>query len=450
MTVILNTSELFRHQGSGIKSFTQSLLNAAYRSLPIDLLLESKRKGGDSTLANTNIFNVHPASAGMAGLVKREIKQSFRQYIPRKSAYRAARISKHDPLHSLAMSRVLNDPTLRTRGRVAFRSCLNLYSNSQVEYVRTGKCSEVSFPDLKTGQRTECLFHNPLPFPLVAVDVPMVVTVHDLIPLSHSDLCLDDPGRFYELLSELTDKAAAVHAISRTTGDLLISVFGDRIRSKLKVIQQSLVMPACSQEEEERLVSAKLTIFDSFQRNPEGHSLLQLGTLEPKKNHATTLEIHRSLRQRFPGLKLLLIGKAGWLCEDLINRLSSRSGDGIEWLSSAPRSSVRWHLNNSIALVFPSLVEGWGLPPLEAMAAGTPAVCSDIPACQEACGEGAAGMASPNDVEGFCRLLTELLTDRGRYEAAVRAGLRQARRYSEERFRDELLELYGSLGVGGR
>lgn len=449
MTIILNTSELFRYQGSGIKSFTQSLLKAAHRSVPIDLLLESKRKEGESALAHTNIFNVHPASAGMARLVKREIKQSFRHYIPRKSAYKAARISNHDPLHSLAMSRVLHEPALQPLGRVAFRSSLNLYSNSQVEYVRTGKCSEVSFPDLKTEERKACLFHNPLPFPLVAVDVPMVVTVHDLIPLSHSDLCLDDPGRFYELLRELTDKAAAVHAISRTTGDLLISVFGDRIRSKLKVIQQSLVMPACPQEDEEELVRAKLTIFDNFQRNFDGHSLLQLGTLEPKKNHATTLEVHRSLRQRFPGLKLLLIGKAGWLCEDLVESLPSRSGDGIEWLRSAPRSTVRWHLNNSLAIVFPSLVEGWGLPPLEAMAAGTPAVCSDIPACQEACGEGAAGMASPNDVEGFCRLLTELLTDRERYAAAVRAGLRQARLYSEERFRNELLELYGSLEAGG-
>lgn len=449
MTIILNTSELFRFQGSGIKSFTQSLLKAAHRSAPIDLLLESRRKEGDSALAHTNIFNVHPASLGRAELVKQKIKQSLRHYIPRKSPYRAARISKQDPLHSLAISRVCHDPTLQSLERVAFRSSLNLYSNSQVEHARTGKCSEVSFPNLETGERTERLFHNPLPFPLVAVDVPMIVTVHDLIPLSHSDLCLDDPGRFYELLSELTDKAAAVHAISQTTGNLLISVFGDRIVPKLKVIQQSLVVPACSREDEEELVKAKLTIFDSFARNPEGHTLLQLGTLEPKKNHATTLEIYRSLRQKFPGIKLLLIGKDGWLCGDLLDSLSSHGGDGIEWLRSAPRSTVRRHLENSLAVVFPSIVEGWGLPPLEAMAAGTPAVCSDIPACQEACGGGAAGMASPHDVEGFCKILTELLTDRERYAAAVRAGLRQARLYSEERFREELLELYSSVMAGG-
>jgi hypothetical protein len=58
-------------------------------------------------------------------------------------------------------------------------------------------------------------------------------------------------------------------------------------------------------------------------------------------------------------------------------------------------------------------------------------------------------MASPHDVEGFCKLLTELLTDRERYAAAVRAGLHQARHYSKERFRDALLELYSSVGAGG-
>lgn len=449
MAIILNTSELFRYQGSGIKSFTQSLLRAARGSAPVELLLEARRKEKDSVLAHTSIFNVHPASAGMAGLVKREIKQSVSHYIPRKSAYKAPRINTLDPLHSLALSRVFDKTTSPGTGRVAFRSCMNLFSNSHVEYIRTGKCSEVKFPDLESGEKSHSLFHNPLPFPLVPADIPMVVTVHDLIPLSHSDLCLDDPGRFYELLSVLTEKAKAIHSISQTTGDLLIQIFGDRVTPKLKVIKQSLVFPPCSEEEEDACINAKLAIFDSFHRNPEGHSLLQLGTLEPKKNHETTLEVHRSLRHRFPGLKLLLIGKAGWLCEDLLDTLSSRSGDGIEWLRSASRSSVRWHLNNSLAVVFPSIVEGWGLPPLEAMAAGTPAVCSDIPACQEACGEGAAGMASPHDVEGFCTLLTELLTDRERYEAAVRAGLRQARLYSQERFREELLELYGSVMAGG-
>jgi glycosyltransferase involved in cell wall biosynthesis len=210
-------------------------------------------------------------------------------------------------------------------------------------------------------------------------------------------------------------------------------------------VQQALVMTAYSEAQEEDLVKTKLDLFDRFQSNAEGHSLLQLGSLEPKKNHATTLEVHRILRRTFPGLKLQIIGKAGWLCEDLLDTLASRSGEGVEWLRSAPRASVRWHLNNSLALMFPSLVEGWGLPPLEAMALGTPAVCSDIPACQEACGEGAAGMAAPHDVTGFCKILTELLSDRERYASAVRAGLRQARLYSQERFRDELMDLYSSV-----
>ena len=449
MSVILNTSELFRYQGSGIKSFTQSLLRSTHDLTPFEFLLESKRKERDSILAHTNLFHVHRGSAGRAEVFKREIKQSFSHYIPGRSEYKAPIISRLDPLYSLALSRIPVDAKEDKTSSFSFRSSQHLYSNSQVDFVRTGQCSEVSFPDLTSRQANQFVFHNPLPFPLVAADIPMIVTVHDLIPLSHSELCLDDPGRFYELLSIQTEKAAAVHAISHTTGDLLIKVFGNRVRSKLKVVQQALVMPACSEEQEEELVKAKLHLFDAFHRNAEGHSLLQLGTLEPKKNHITTLEVHRLLRRKFPGLKLLIIGKAGWLCEDLLDTLSSRSGEGVEWLRSAPRSSVRWHLNNSLALMFPSLVEGWGLPPIEAMALGTPAVCSSIPACQEACGDGAAGMADPHDVAAFAELLTELLTDRERYATAVRAGLRQARLYSEARFRNELRDLYSSVLSGG-
>ena len=449
MPIILNTTELFRYQGSGIKSFTQSLVRTTKDWGSLELLLEAKRKECNSSLAHTNLFGVHRGGSGKAELFKREIKQSLSQYMPRKTSYIATRVGIHDPLYTLAISKLgqLTGDSSH-ENNTFFCVSQQVYSHAHLEFIRTGQSSQISFPDLKKEEASRSIFHHPLPFPLVS-DIPMVVTVHDLIPLTHSDLCLDDPGRFFDLMSLLVAKAAVVHSISHTTADLLLKIFGDRVRSKLKVVQQALVMPACSEEQEEELVKAKLHLFDAFHRNAEGHSLLQLGTLEPKKNHITTLEVHRLLRRKFPGLKLLIIGKAGWLCEDLLDSLSSRSGEGVEWLRSAPRSSVRWHLNNSLALLFPSLVEGWGLPPLEAMALGTPAVCSSIPACQEACGDGAAGMADPHDVAAFAELLTELLTDRERYATAVRAGLRQARLYSEARFRNELRDLYSSVLSGG-
>jgi glycosyltransferase involved in cell wall biosynthesis len=451
MPVILNTSELFRFQGSGIKSFAQSVLHSSLGFIPIQLLLEAKRKEPNNELIHTNLFHLHPPSSGVAGVVKREIKQSLKSYAPGRFAHIAPLVSRHDPLNGLALSRLQLDDEKQERDPecISFRAGFNIFGDSHLRFIRTGQCSEIKFAGKKSGGKESLIFHNPLPFPLLPVDVPMIVTVHDLIPLSHSELCLDDPSRFYELLDILIEKAAAVHAISHYTGNMLVKVFGERVQSKLRVIHQALTQRACAPEQDEAVVAKKLSIFDSFHHGDCDHSLLQLGTLEPKKNHAITLEAHRILRRRFPGLRLLIIGKEGWLCNDLVNSLPLRASNDVEWLQSAPRSSVRWHLNNSLAVVFPSIVEGWGLPPLEAMAAGTPAVCSDIPACQEACGEGAAGMASPHDVEGFCTLLTELLTDRERYEAAVRAGLRQARLYSQERFREELLELYGSVMPGG-
>lgn len=449
MTIILNTSELFRFQGSGIKSFSQSVLQASYGSVPLELLLQAHRKEPGNDLVHTNLFHVHPANAGVAGAVKREIKQSLKFYTPGKSVYKAPLANQDDPLHGMAISRLQLNHNEYVNQSLRFRSGLNVFQDAHLRFVRTGKCSEVVFPGIRPHQGKCPVFHNPLPFPLLPVDIPMVVTVHDLIPLSHSDLCLDDPSRFYDLLEILVERAAVVHAISRYTGAMLSDIFGNRVLMKLKVIPQALTHLPCTPEQDEEVVKQKLMLFDSFYSGDCDQSLLQLGTLEPKKNHVTTLEVHQRLRRRFPGLKLTVIGKEGWLCDDLIASLPLRATDGVEWMHSLPRSSVRWHLTNSLAVVFPSIVEGWGLPPLEAMAAGTPAVCSDIPACQEACGEGAAGMASPHDVEGFCTLLTELLTDRERYEAAVRAGLRQARLYSQERFREELLELYGSVMAGG-
>lgn len=442
MSIILNSVELLRYQGSGIKYFSQALLQAIHGSMPVELLLETKRKERSSVLAQSNLFNVHSSGSGRAAALKRQVKQSVTHYIPGRFIYKAPVVSRLDPLSDLALARVpLGSPSSGDRD-LLFRASKDLYANAQAEYARSGHCSEVIFPDLDSRSSQGLLFHNPLPFPLIPRNAKMVVTVHDLIPLSHPELCLDDPGRFYELVSELVDASVAVHAISQYTADLLVNMFGDPIRAKLKVVPQALTVAVCSPEQDEDVVREKLLGWDRFRNGDGNYPLLQLGTLEPKKNHATTLEVHRILRQRFPHLKLVVIGKSGWLCDDLEASLLAR--EGVEWIRSAPRSSVQWHLNNSLVMMFPSLVEGWGLPPLEAMAAGTPVACSSIDACREACGEGAAGLVSPYDVEGFSQLLLDLLSDRERYAHAVRAGLRQARLYSRERFRSEMLSLYNA------
>ena len=141
---------------------------------------------------------------------------------------------------------------------------------------------------------------------------------------------------------------------------------------------------------------------------------IQCGTIEPRKNHLTVLQVWRELVARHGGSapKLLLVGARGWENEnvlDLLNR-SAALRDHVLEVSGLPTPVLRRLLGNSRALLMPSFAEGYGLPLVEAKAAGVPVIASDIPVFHEIAG-GSFVPLNPIDGMGWLRAIEDFSGD---------------------------------------
>jgi len=175
--------------------------------------------------------------------------------------------------------------------------------------------------------------------------------------------------------------------------------------------------------------------------------ILYVGTIEPRKNLTTLLEAFHVSRSMFhaagnTALKLVIGGKTGWLYEGLFRKLREL---GLEDEVLLPGYIADEDLpavySAASVFVFPSLYEGFGLPPLEAMACGTPVVCSSASSLPEVCGE-AALLVEPTDVSALAQAIERVLSDEP-LRAALRArGLAQAAKFSWERTARETLAVY--------
>jgi glycosyltransferase involved in cell wall biosynthesis len=124
--------------------------------------------------------------------------------------------------------------------------------------------------------------------------------------------------------------------------------------------------------------------------------VLMLGTLEPRKNHLRLLRAWRSLAPPRP--RLVVIGQPGWLCDEVVGALRATAREGVRWIPQADDATVWRYLRHARALAYPSLREGFGFPPLEALSLGIPVLAGDTPALREVLGD-AALFRDPTSVD---------------------------------------------------
>lgn len=174
-------------------------------------------------------------------------------------------------------------------------------------------------------------------------------------------------------------------------------------------------------------------------RLPEAGSpyLLAVGTLEPRKNLDRLLDAHEAIWRAGLHVPLVLVGAAGWGRQPLLVRRPAGSVIVTGYVSDEELQAVT---AGATALAFPSIYEGFGLPPLEALAAGVPTVCADLPVTREVLGD-AAQYVSPHDTDAWAAALHRAVT--APPDAATRArGWQQALIYTWARFIDQALVAY--------
>src|SRR5687767_670671 len=168
-------------------------------------------------------------------------------------------------------------------------------------------------------------------------------------------------------------------------------------------------------------VRERLGIGDNF--------LLTVGTLEPRKNLLTLVRAVEEIANDQPTLQLVIAGSRGWLSEPLFEAIEkSPAKERIVLTEYLNDDDLRALYSSCSAFVYPSIYEGFGLPPLEAMACGAPVIATGVPSVIAS----GARVISATDVNGLARNIVEFLSDARARESASAAGLTHASKFSWE------------------
>jgi alpha-1,3-rhamnosyl/mannosyltransferase len=174
-----------------------------------------------------------------------------------------------------------------------------------------------------------------------------------------------------------------------------------------------------------------------------GNYCLAVGTIEPRKNVDRLLDAYAllpsAIQRQWP---LILAGYHGWSNTALHARIAAAQHSGwLRYLNFVPAGHLPALYAGARLFIFPSVYEGFGLPVLEAMASGTPVVCSNSSSLPEVAG-GAAAMCDAFDVEALSRLIAAGLQDEQWRSVARSKGLMQATRFSWQRCARETFAVY--------
>jgi glycosyltransferase involved in cell wall biosynthesis len=273
---------------------------------------------------------------------------------------------------------------------------------------------------------------------------PYVLTIHDM-----SSLLFPSHRSFRNRMHEQRYRRGALRAarvitVSNSTRrdvETVLHVPADRIRTIYSAPDPAFTTEAGGPEDGQTL--ERYSIRKPF--------LLYAGTIRPQKNIPRLIEAFAVLRgelenhPEFRELRLVIIG-------DELSKypgvrravVSSRVENFVRFLGFVPLETLRVFYRAAAAFAFPSLYEGFGLAPLEAMACGTPVVASNLPSLVEAVGE-AAELVSPDNVFDIARGIRDVLLDLERRNALSVAGLAQAGRFHWDHTAQQVLDIYREI-----
>jgi glycosyltransferase involved in cell wall biosynthesis len=161
--------------------------------------------------------------------------------------------------------------------------------------------------------------------------------------------------------------------------------------------------------------------------------ILFVGTMQPRKNIVRLVDAYISLRQKHHiEEKLVISGRKGWLWEPIMKKIKEANlADSIKFIDYVESSDLPSLYNGASLLTLPALYEGFGLPPLEAMACGTPVVVSNVSSLPEVVGD-AGVLVDPNSVNSIAEGLLKVLMDKNLQEEMSKKGIEQARKFTWE------------------
>jgi glycosyltransferase involved in cell wall biosynthesis len=268
--------------------------------------------------------------------------------------------------------------------------------------------------------------------------VPTVLTVHDMIfrlfPQHQKRL------NFWYLNATMPlycRRADAIVTVSESSKSDIIASYG------LDPAKVTVIYEAASPEFRPAPPAAVEKVREGY--GLPDRFLLHVGTIEPRKNLTRLVEALQRLREEGLAIPLVVAGRRGWLYHDFFRRLEeSPVRDAVHFPGYIPAADLPLLYNAAAMVAVPSVYEGFGLPVLEAMACGTPVVCSDVSSLAEIGGE-AALTFDPHSVEAMAEAIRAAWTDADLQEEMGKRGLERAAKFSWERAAQETLAVYGRV-----
>jgi len=279
------------------------------------------------------------------------------------------------------------------------------------------------------------LLWSPITTLPVRMQIPGVVTVHDLTTLLHPQTHrLKVRLSVVPFLANTLGKASRIAADSRATADDLREHYpgcGPRIE---------VIYPGVDPEFKPG-VPQDIAATRAELACPDGY-ILYSGTLEPRKNLGTLLNAWETLRQTRPGTPpLILTGPYGWRSLDLLRRIEGLSSQGLHYLGRVSRSRLVRLMQAASIFVYPSLYEGFGLPPAEAMACGIPTITSNRSSLPEVVGD-AGLLFAPESAEELANAIGRLLDEASLATELGNRGWRRAQRFRWEHSAELMEQLF--------
>lgn len=267
-----------------------------------------------------------------------------------------------------------------------------------------------------------------------ARDAARVVMVHDLTAVHFPQMCTRDVQQMPSLLRREILDGAWIHTPSQAVADDVVATLDvepHRVRAIHLGGPRALDGPTRTER------AARGRRFAGVDRY-----LLSLGTIEPRKDIPSLVRAFDVIAPRRPDLHLVIAGPDGWGVDAVTEVIAASPNRSrirrTGWLSDADRDDL---LAGTTAFVYPSLLEGFGIPPLEAMAAGVPVVSTRTGSLPEIL-DTAAQWAEPGDVDSLVTAIETVLDQPEIARMLITAGHERLNHFSWDRSTDELVALF--------
>lgn len=273
--------------------------------------------------------------------------------------------------------------------------------------------------------------------PRFGKSVNSVLTIHDLSFLAHPEFFTKRQRIWHRLvgLKRIIESVNKIVAASYSTKSDLLDYF-DIKSKKVKV-----VYPGIDKSFEElNLSSSKIKKIKAKYDLPRQDFILCLSTLEPRKNLQTLIKAFELLEEN--DLHLVLVGSEGWKYKELLQGIAiSKYSERIHLVGPCERKERVYLYNLASIFVYPSYFEGFGLPPLEAMASGTPVITSHNSSLPEVVGDSAV-LVDPRRPEEFAEAIEMVFKNEELKEKLIKEGKKRSLQFNWEKAASKLYEIF--------